>query len=204
MVRKPAQKRIDREEASERMINAAIDLLSTAEIAEITVDRITETAGLASGHVLVHRYFGSRAELMAAVAHRLAEGCVRAINDSVDSAANPSGDTVVGALIAIARGVEMIRKRALVLAELQTVAADPAPHAVDYQEIAAAVRQRLAAVVSNERILRPLSLKVLALIQMEATQRAWTGTSETDRADIRQLIMGEIALADRVAAELGW
>ena len=186
------------------MIQATVDLLSTEEIATITVDRITERAGLASGHVLVHRYFGSRADLMSAVARRLARDFVGAVSAPVDEVSNPTGDPAVGALVAVSRGVELVRRRALVLAELQTVAADPAPHAEDHLSMAAAVRDRLSAIVSNERVLRPLAFKVLTLVQAEATQGEWTGMSQRDRDEVRGLILGELALAEEIAARLGW
>ena len=204
MAAKKSAPRVTREEASDRLIRAVIDLLADDDMVDITVDRATEKAGLASGHVLVHRYFGSRTDLMSAVARRLATEIVSVIDAPLDEKLNPTGDPATGGLLSIGRGVELIRRRALVLAELQTVAADPLPHADDYQSIYEAVRRHLAEVVTNERMLKPIAYKVLALIHMEATQRAWTGTSDEDRADIRRLILGEMAAADEVARKLGW
>lgn len=62
---KPASSRVSRQQAIRRFLDATILLLSTKPISDITVQEISDTAGLNHGYVF--RYFGTRLDLLEAV-----------------------------------------------------------------------------------------------------------------------------------------
>lgn len=77
MPKKAAATRIPRDEGSERLIKAVLDLGRTGPIAKITVRDIAAAAGLQTMHL--KRYFGSRNELLLAVSNRLMRQIVEAV-----------------------------------------------------------------------------------------------------------------------------
>lgn len=79
MTKRAPGARIPRDEGSERLIKAVIELGKTTPVAKITVRDIAAEAGLQTMHL--KRYFGSRNDLLLAVSNRLMEEIVAAVAD---------------------------------------------------------------------------------------------------------------------------
>ena len=79
MARAGSSTRISRDEGSERLIQAVLDLGRASPIARLTVRDIAAAAGLQTMHL--KRYFGSRNELLLAVSNRLMSNIVDAVAD---------------------------------------------------------------------------------------------------------------------------
>lgn len=77
MAKQGSSSRIPRDEGSERLITAVLDLGRTGPIAKLTVRDIAAAAGLQTMHL--KRYFGSRNELLLAVSNRLMSNIVDAV-----------------------------------------------------------------------------------------------------------------------------
>lgn len=77
MAKQGSSSRIPRDEGSERLITAVLDLGRTGPIAKLTVRDIAAAAGLQTMHL--KRYFGSRNDLLLAVSNRLMSQIVDAV-----------------------------------------------------------------------------------------------------------------------------
>ena len=195
--------RVGRIEASERLVRAAISLLDTTPMNELLVDVITEKAGLASGHVLVHRYFGSRLDLLSEVAHALAGQMIDGLRANVETIKTNLADahlflTVFGPYVGI------FQKRALVVSELVFNGFEPELHAADMKEILDAVQAMMELRGLPQRVARATALNVLTLITMETTHSQWMGATQADRDDLRSMTFMEIGLASQISEMLGW
>ena len=200
---RPKPVRVGREEASERLVQAAISLLDTTPMNELLVDVITEKAGLASGHVLVHRYFGSRLDLLSEVAHTLAVQMIDGLRANVETIKTNLADahlflTVFGPYLGI------FHQRALVVSELVLNGFPPETHSADMKEILDAVQAMLELRDLPPRAARATALNVLTLITVETTHSEWMGATQADRDDLRSMTVMEISLAPHVSELLGW
>ena len=195
--------RVGREEASERLVQAVISLLDTTPMNELLVDLITEKAGLASGHVLVHRYFGSRLDLLSEVAHTLAVQMIDGLQSSVETLKNDLVDPIVF-LTAYGPSIGVFQKRALVVSELVLHGFSPEIHSADMKEILDAVQAIMEFREIPPRAARATALNVLTLITMETTHSGWMGASQADRDDLRSMTFVEIGLASQISEMLGW
>ncbi len=195
--------RVGREEASERLVQAVISLLDTTPMNELLVDLITEKAGLASGHVLVHRYFGSRLDLLSEVAHTLAVQMIDGLQSSIETLKNDLVDPIVF-LTAYGPSIGVFQKRALVVSELVLHGFSPEIHSADMKEILDAVQAIMEFREIPPRAARATALNVLTLITMETTHSGWMGASQADRDDLRSMTFVEIGLASQISEKLGW
>ncbi len=195
--------RVGREEASERLVQAVISLLDTTPMNELLVDLITEKAGLASGHVLVHRYFGSRLDLLSEVAHTLAVQMIDGLQSSIETLKNDLADPIVF-LTAYGPSIGVFQKRALVVSELVLHGFSPEIHSADMKEILDAVQAIMEFREIPPRAARATALNVLTLITMETTHSGWMGASQDDRDDLRSMTFVEIGLASQISEMLGW
>ncbi len=195
--------RVGRDEASERLVQAVISLLDTTPMNELLVDLITEKAGLASGHVLVHRYFGSRLDLLSEVAHTLAVQMIDGLQSSIETLKNDLADPIVF-LTAYGPSIGVFQKRALVVSELVLHGFSPEIHSADMKEILDAVQAIMEFREIPPRAARATALNVLTLITMETTHSGWMGASQADRDDLRSMTFVEIGLASQISEMLGW
>ena len=195
--------RVGREEAKERLIQSTIALLESGKLDDLLVDAITEHAGLASGHVLVHRYFGSRLELLSEVAHRLAAQLVEGLNGDSETFQDVSIRPVdyVGSF---ARHTGIIRKRALVINELALHGASPALHSEDTRKILDSLQQIFELVEIPTRAARATALNMLTLVSVEVTLSEWMGVTAEERHDLRTLTRVELGFASQISKILGW
>ena len=200
---KPKPIRVGREEASDRLVQAVISLLDTTPMNEVLVDLVTEKAGLASGHVLVHRYFGSRLDLLSEVAHTLAGQMIEGLRANVETIKNDLADARPF-LIVFGPYVGVFQKRALVVSELVLHGFSPEIHSADMKEILDAAQAMLELRELPPRAARATALNVLTLITMETTHSQWMGATQADRDDLRSMTFMEISLAPHVSELLGW
>ena len=195
--------RVGREEARERLIQSTIALLESGQMDDLLVDAITEHAGLASGHVLVHRYFGSRLDLLSEVARTLAAQLVKGLGNDVETFQDVAV-TAVDYLGSFSRHIGVIRKRALVINELALHGASPAPHSEDTREILDSLQQIFELVGIPPRAARATALNMLTLVSVEATLSEWMGASAEERDDLRTLTLLELGFASQISETLGW
>ena len=200
---KPKPIRVGREEASDRLVQAVISLLDTTPMNELLVDLIAEKAGLASGHVLVHRYFGSRLDLLSEVAHTLAVQMIDGLQASIETLKNDLADPIVF-LTAYGPSIGVFQKRALVVSELVLHSYSPEIHSADMKEILDAVQAIMEFREIPPRAARATALNVLTLITMETTHSQWMGATQADRDDLRSMTFMEIGLAAQISKILGW
>jgi AcrR family transcriptional regulator len=195
--------RVGREEARERLIQASIALLESGQIDDLLVDAITEHAGLANGHVLVHRYFGSRLGLLSEVAHRLAAQLVEGLRVDFVAFQKESVKTDVY-LTVFARHIGIIRKRALVVNELALHGVSPELHAKDMRQILNSLQPIFELIGMPARAARATALNMLILVSVEATLPEWLGASAQERDDLRSLTLSELGFASQISKILGW
>ncbi len=193
--------RVSREDAEQRLISSFIDLLGCHPINEITVDLIATTAGLKSGHVLVHRYFESRVGLIAPTAHELSISVVDAMNRGLDEYDNPGAQNCLSLM---EQSVEPLRRRAVLVGELMSANADPTLHAADSRNITDVFTRCFETAGLAPRIARAIALKVFVLMSLRSTHHDWMGASDADEADVTQLLMFEVDNAMNVAQQMGW
>jgi AcrR family transcriptional regulator len=201
--KKASHPRISREEASERLVNSTISLLDSRPMNEILVDVIAEHAGLASGHVLVHRYFGSRAGLLSTVVHRLSTELIEELN-AVAGGLQGTSTEPSAIFLMIGANIALIRKRAILIGELSLHGADPAPHAGDMSMILDALESVFALSGMSHRVARATALNMYTLISVEASQLEWSGATQELRADLRNLTLMELGYASEIGRQLGW
>jgi len=170
---------------------------------DLLVDAITEHAGLASGHVLVHRYFGSRLDLLSEVAHRLAGQLVEGLNGDFETFQDVSV-TPVDYLGSFARHTGIIRKRAVVINELALHGASPALHSEDTRKILDSLQQIFELVEVPSRAARATALNMLTLVSVEVTLSEWMGVTAEERNDLRRLTQVELGFASQISKALGW
>jgi len=72
--------RSSREETSERILDAAVELFAARNPHDVTVREVAERAGVT--HALVHQYFGSKDDLLNAVLQRVATDRVAIVRQS--------------------------------------------------------------------------------------------------------------------------
>ncbi|MSO16056.1 MAG: TetR/AcrR family transcriptional regulator [Ilumatobacteraceae bacterium] len=195
--------RVGREEASDRLVKAVISLLDTTPMNELLVDAITEHAGLASGHVLVHRYFGSRLDLLSEVAHTLAAQLVEGLHIDVETFRDVAV-TGVDYLGSFSRHIGVIRKRALVINELALHGAPPELHSEKTREILDSLQLIFELGGIPTRAARATALNMLTLVSVEATLSEWIGASAEERDDLRTLTLLELGFASQISETLGW
>lgn len=200
---KPKPVRVGREEARDRLIQSTIALLESGQMSDVLVDTITEHAGLASGHVLVHRYFGSRLDLLSEVAQTLAAQLVEGLNRDYETFQDVS-ITPVDYLGSFARHTGVIRKRALVVNELALHGASPAPHSEDTRKILDSLQQIFELVEIPTRAARATALNLLTLVSVEVTLSEWMGVTAEERNDLRRLTQLELGFASQISTILGW
>ena len=201
--KKAPPQRIGREEARERLVNSTISLLGSRPMNEILVDVIAEHAGLASGHVLVHRYFGSRVELLSSATCELSAALIDALSNAASNIQGkiPEPEVIFSLLGA---NIDLIRKRAILVNELSLHGADPAPHARDMAKILDALESVFSLRGLSRRAARATALNMFTLISVEATQSEWTGASQELRDDLRNLTFMELGYATEISRQLGW
>ena len=199
----PKPIRVGREEARERLIQSTIALLASGQMDDLLVDAITEHAGLASGHVLVHRYFGSRLDLLSEVAHRLAGQLVEGLNGDFETFQDVSV-TPVDYVGSFSRHTGIIRKRALVINELALHGASPALHSEDTRKILDSLQQIFELVEIPPRAARATALNMLTLVSVEVTLSDWMGVTAEERNDLRRLTQVELGFASQISKALGW
>lgn len=193
--------RVSREEAENKLVSSLIDLLGQRPINEITVDLIANSAGLKSGHVLVHRYFEARSGLVAAAAHTLSQNVLNTLSPELTAMSQKAPADV---LALIGGTVELLRRRALLLAELMTTGGESALHSTDTRAILNVMTQAFEAIGLVNRVARATALKVYSLVVMESTHRHWTGTTKDEADDLRNMIVFEIANAGDIAKQMNW
>ena len=200
---KPKPVRVGREEARDRLIQSTIALLESGQMNDVLVDAITEHAGLASGHVLVHRYFGSRLDLLSEVAHRLAAELIEGLNGDFETFQDSSVASV-DYIASFARHTVIIRKRALVINELALHGAPPELHSEDTREILNSLQPIFELVGIPARAARATALNMFTLVSVEATLSEWMGVSAEERDDLRTLTRVELGFAAQISETLGW
>jgi AcrR family transcriptional regulator len=200
---KPKPVRVGREEARDRLIQSTIALLESGQMNDVLVDAITEHAGLASGHVLVHRYFGSRLDLLSEVAHNLAAELIGGLKGDIETFQNVTVSPV-DYFASFSRHIGIIRKRALVVNELALHGASPELHAEDMREIIGSLQPIFELLGLPARAARATALNMLILVSVETTLSEWIGASVEERDDLRSLTLLELGFASQISETLGW
>jgi AcrR family transcriptional regulator len=184
-----------------------VDLKQRTKVAAIDLGKYRRPHGIdfdpASGHVLVHRYFGSRLDLLSEVAHRLAGQLVESLNGDLETFQDVSV-TPVDYLGSFARHTGIIRKRALVINELALHGASPALHSEDTRKILDSLQQIFELVEIPTRAARATALNMLTLVSVEVTLSEWMGVTAEERHDLRRLTQLELGFASQISKILGW
>lgn len=201
MAPKIAHERFSRSESETLLIDSLISLVGDHHISEITVDLIASHAGLKSGHVLVHRYFGARSDLVAVAAHHIATRMINDLSTSREAFNEPTGQQV---MITIGGQIDKIRRRSILIAELMTTGADSFVHAQDTREICDELSLYYQLIGLSVRISHAIAIQTLTLTISQMTQQEWMGTSDAEIEDVRNLALLEIVNAESISQQLGW
>lgn len=198
---KTSAPRVSREEAENKLVLALIALLGERPINEITVDVIADTAGLKSGHVLVHRYFDSRSGLVSRTAHELTNLIVHQINTDLQRSKD---DTMSNPMLIMAASMENVKRRSFLINELMLHGAPSAPHSVDSARIIAAMTECFERMNLSHRVARITAVRVLALMIVNTAYHDWMGSTDKEVADLRQFDFFQIMMSMEIAKAAGW
>ncbi len=187
----PRAPRVPREQAEQRLIEAAIDLLRTTDPYNVTVRDIAANAGLNLVHIT--RYFGSRAELLFAVTEELHRRLVARARAEVL-------DAPMGVL-----SFEEIPMRLGVMMALRSEGFDMSR----FEESAREIFNELAASLVRTRDLDPNiaeihAHKIILLLQGFSLMGRANGMSEEMLGRLVSLVQSETDQAHDTAHQLGW
>lgn len=183
--------RYSREEGSERLLTAAIDLARTTPISKITVREIAAGAGLQTMHV--KRYFGSRNELLVAVSNRL----MASIVESVES-------VPLEKLSAVITDNEDVNLRLRIVSHLLDEGT-PASAFADDQSIYMRIAERIAAVNQvGGRTARTYAHIIQLVLQGSRLMGDVNGLSTQERGDILTLLAAMGPVLSPTEQALGW
>lgn len=183
--------RIPREDGSELLISAAMELARMMPVAKVTVRDIATQAGLQTMHV--KRYFGGRNELLLAVSNRLMARIVETLSDK-------SLDKVFPFL----RNNADVSLRLRIVNHLLDEGMAPSSFSNDkalYMQIA----ERIALVNGvGTRMARSYALLIQLVLQGEQLMGQVDGITTAQRRDIFDLLVGSATQLTSVEKVLGW
>ena len=195
-------KRYSRAEATRMFLDAASKAMEKTPLPDIVMQDLADKIGLNHGYI--HRYFGTRLDLFAALADDLSQKIVEVVTaeqlrrkDANESAAN-----LDNSLVEIAR--PYFAKRGALVQYLIICGVPKKRFAESTRlQIQLAV-DNLMGLGVNERMATAQAIKLTALIWANGSYAEALGVSAAELADVEAVAFAELRLAAKTTKELGW
>lgn len=194
--------RYSRAEATQMFLDAAIAVVGTKPLPEITMQELADAVGLNHGYV--HRYFGTRLDLFEAVADELARRVVEVVGAEQRRRLEEDGGPgeLDRSLLDLAR--PLAAKRTAIVQYLVI-------SGVPQERFAEATRMQIQLSIDNlmsmgvsERMATAQSIKAIALLWAQATYVRALGVTSEEAADVEAVTLLELADSSMTAEKLGW
>ena len=194
--------RVSRAEAVQRFLDATILLLATRPISEISVQEISDTAGLNHGYVF--RYFGTRLDLFEAVTIEIAKRARAQIEAEAEKRKTKSRDFVSMDLSLIAAGQELTQLRMRVVMYLISCGVNAGKFGHESKLNILLFADYCESLGMSRRMAEALAVRSSALIFTNNFMSEAFGLTEQDVQDGLKLSLNEIARASETQKELAW
>ena len=205
MAKKPATekpKRYSRAEATRMFIDAASKAMESKPLPDITMQEIADGIGLNHGYV--HRYFGTRLDLFAAVADDLSQKIVDVVTTEQQRrvSQDKAAANLDNSLVELAR--PFFTKRGKIVQYLIICGVPQKRFAESSRlQIQLAV-DNLVAMGMSERMATAQAIKITALIWANGSYVEALGVTKSEAADVEAMTFAELQLAKKASKELGW
>lgn len=205
MAKKPANekpKRHSRAEATRMFIDAASKAMESKPLPDITMQEIADGIGLNHGYV--HRYFGTRLDLFAAVADDLSQKIVDVVTTEQQRrvSQDKAAANLDNSLVELAR--PFFTKRGKIVQYLIICGVPQKRFAESTRlQIQLAV-DNLVAMGMSERMATAQAIKITALIWANGSYVEALGVTKSEAADVEAMTFAELQLAKKASKELGW
>ncbi len=199
---KPASSRVSRPQAIRRFLDATILLLSTKPISDITVQEISDTAGLNHGYVF--RYFGTRLDLLEAVTVELAQRSRTQVDAAAEKRKKTPSKIVTMDMQLIAAGQELTQLRMRVVMYLISCGVDAKKFAHESKQNILLFADYCESLGMSRRMAEATAVRSSALIFTNNFMAEAFGLTKQDVQDGLKLSFNEIARAKKTQKELGW
>ena len=193
--------RVSQAEATQRLIDATIKLAGESLMGELTVGTIAAEAGLASGSVLVKRYFGFRKDLLLAAASKLADQIIAMLQEPRE---NVSDNPVINAIAIGTQTHILIRKRFVIISELVDVISDDSILRMDSLRIMQAMASNYLKTGIGERMAFTFAMKTYGLLYAQHTVLPLVEVTKEQLDDLYLLILFEFGSALELEKLVGW
>ncbi|WP_308250768.1 TetR/AcrR family transcriptional regulator [Nonomuraea rhizosphaerae] len=189
---RPARRRLSVDRRREELMAAALELFSTRDAEDVSIDDVASAAG--ASRALVYHYFGGKQELYVAA--------LRSAAEQLESRLRPQGGgrPIDELALGLGRYFDFVEEHAAGFAAL--LRGGPANRAGDVGEIVEGVRQRLFRLIQRQMgVERPSPV-------LRTTLRSWIASVETagldwlEHRDIERPAL-EKMLVDHMVALLG-
>jgi AcrR family transcriptional regulator len=195
-------KRYSRAEATRMFIDAASKAMDKKPLPDITMQEIADNIGLNHGYV--HRYFGTRLDLFAAVADDLSQKIVDVVTTEQQRRGNAgeSSGSLDNSLVELAR--PFFSKRGKLVQYLIICGVPQKRFAESTRLQIQLAADNLMTLGVNERMATALAIKLTALIWANGSYVDALGVTKNEVADVEALAFAELRLATKTSKELGW
>ena len=195
-------KRYSRAEATRMFIDAASKAMDKKPLPDITMQEIADKIGLNHGYV--HRYFGTRLDLFAAVAEDLSQKIVDVVTAEQQrrAGAGESPGSLDNSLVELAR--PYFSKRGKLVQYLIICGVPQKRFAESTRLQIQLAADNLMTLGINERMATALAIKLTALLWANGSYVEALGVTKAEVADVEALSFAELRLATKTSKELGW
>ena len=198
----PASSRVSRQQAIRRFLDATILLLSTKPISDITVQEISDTAGLNHGYVF--RYFGTRLDLLEAVTIDLSQRARAQVEAAAEKRKKTTSKIVTMDMQLISAGQELTQLRMRVVMYLISCGVDAKKFAHESRLNILLFADYCESLGMSRRMAEATAVRSSALIFTNNFMSEAFGLTEQDVQDGLALSFNEIGRAKKTQKELGW
>lgn len=199
-VEKP--KRYSRAEATRMFLDAATDLIGVKPLPDITMQELADTVGLNHGYV--HRYFGTRLDLFAAVADDLSRQIVEIVGAEQQRRIEVGGSPGPLDRTLLDLALPFMEKRSGLVQYLIICG-------VPQERFAGSTRMQIQLAIDNlmalgisERMATAQAIKMTSLLWAGSTIATAFGVTDSEIADVEAMSFAEIGAAKALGKSLGW
>ena len=196
------KKRLSRAEAVQCFLEAAIDLLTSKPVADISLQEISATAGLNYGYV--YRYFGTRLDLFSSVTDELARLSLEAAREEIEQRRKTGESFRPLDFSALNPSWEYMITRIKVVQYLVSSGVSPSRFAEKSREITSRIEEQIRELGMNERMSRALAVRASLLFWAQESLMEQLGISRTEREDALALNLDQFVHHEETSNRLGW
>lgn len=194
--------RVSRTEAVQRFLNATIALLDEKPIVDISLQEISERAGLNHGYV--YRYFGTRLDLFTAVTDELAHLSLEAARQEIHQRHESTTGFGPIDLAALSPSWSLALSRIRVVQYLVSCGVDASRFAEKSRVFITQIEEQLRDSGITERLARTLAVRAGVLFWAQASLLDLLGITAGEQQDVLTLNLDQFVNHAATADRLGW